>query len=324
MSNKIEGSKILITGGAGLVGSHIADQLLEKGVEEIILLDNMLRGNLKNMESALKSEKVRFVEGDIRDITLLDNLFQGIDYCFHMAAVRITYCAANPEDAFEIMHQGTFNVLNQCVKNNVKKLSIASSASVYGQATEFPTTEEHHPYNNRTFYGAAKIANEGICRSYKDMYDMDYTAFRYFNVYGPRMDTEGKYTEVLIRWYYLLKENKQPLIFGDGSQTMDFIYIDDIARATILGLESSATDEVFNVAFGKETSLKELCYALIKVIDKDIEPKFEQLPEERKNVEVGRRQGSTKKAEELIGFKASVGLESGLKKLVQWLDKLNV
>ncbi len=220
------------------------------------------------------------------------------------------------------MARAPLNMIDLCVKYKIKKLVAASSASVYGQAEDFPTTEKHHPYNNRTFYGACKTFNELMYRSYKDMYGLDYNTFRYFNVFGPRMDTEGKYTEVLIRWYYLIKEGKRPKIFGEGDQTMDFVYIDDIARATILGLTQDVSGEDFNVARGEEVSLKELCNALLKAMDSDLEPEFVPLPEERQKVEVGRRLASTEKAEKLLGFKAEVELEDGLRRLVAWLDGL--
>ena len=320
--NTIKGSKILITGGMGLVGSTIADQLLEQDPAEIILLDNKLRGHPRNMEQALATGKVRFVEGDTRDLELMDTLIAEVDYVIHMAALRITRCAENPREAFEVMARAPLEMMEACVKHKVKKLVAASSASVYGQAEDFPTTEKHHPYNNRTFYGACKTFNELMYRSYKDMYGLDYNTLRYFNVYGPRMDTEGKYTEVLIRWYYLIKEGKQPKIFGSGDQTMDFIFIDDIARCSVLALTQDVSGEDFNVAMGKESSLKELCYALLQAMDSDLEPEFVPLPEERQKVEVYRRLASTEKAEELLGFKAEVELVDGLRRLVAWLDSL--
>ena len=318
----IKNSKILITGGMGLVGSTIADQLIEQDPAEIILLDNKLRGHPRNMEKALASGKARFVEGDTRDFDLMDSLIKDVDYVIHMAALRITRCAENPREAFEVMARAPLEMIECCVRHDVKKLVAASSASVYGQAEDFPTTEKHHPYNNRTFYGACKTFNELMYRSYRDMYGLNYNTVRYFNVYGPRMDTEGKYTEVLIRWYYLIREGKQPKIFGSGDQTMDFIYIDDIARATVLALTQDVSGEDFNVARGEETSLKELCYALLRAMDSDLEPEFVPLPPERQKVEVYRRLASTEKAEKMLGFKAGIELEDGLRRLVSWLDSL--
>lgn len=318
--NQLSGSRVLITGGAGFIGSFVADQLLEEGVEEITIIDNFVRGSRKNIKNALLSGKIKLIEGDIRDRDLLDDLFQGIDYCFHMAALRINHCAAEPRQALEVMLDGTFNVAEDCVKHKVKKIIAASSASIYGMADIFPTTEDHHPYNNRTLYGAAKVANEGMFRSFHDMFGLDYNAMRYFNVYGPRMDIYGKYTEVLIRWYHLIKEGKQPLIYGDGKQTMDFIYVEDVARANILALKGKVTDEVFNVATGIETSLEELCWSLLKAMRSDLKAQYIPLPDERKKVEVGRRMADVSKARHLLGFEAKVSLEEGLKKLIHWLN----
>ena len=322
--HKFRNSCVLITGGAGFVGSFIADQLIEEGLKEIILLDNFARGSRKNVEKALSSGHVTLVEGDIRDIELLNALFENVDYCFHMAALRITRCAENPREALEVMFNGTYNVIEACIRHQVKKTVAASSASIYGQAEIFPTHENHHPYNNRTLYGAAKTANELMFRAFHDMSKLDYVAMRYFNIFGPRMDTEGKYTEVLIRWYYLIKQGKSPVIFGDGGQSMDFVFVEDVARANILALKSDVTDETFNVASQIETSLEELCHALLKVMESDLRPKYLPLPPERKAVEVGRRFANTTKAKKMIGFKATVSLDEGLKRLVNWLDGLEV
>jgi UDP-glucose 4-epimerase len=314
--------KYLITGGAGFIGSHTTDILIKNGADHVILLDNMIRGNPRNIESALQSGKVTLIEGDIRNESLLNELMSEVDFCFHMAALRITRCAENPIEAFEVMYRGTFNVIMACVKYKIKRLVAASSASIYGQADIFPTDELHHPYNNTTLYGSAKMANELMYRSFAKMNGLQFNAMRYFNVYGPRMDTEGKYTEVLIRWYYLIKEGKSPVIFGEGDQTMDFVFVEDVARANVLAMQSPTHGEVFNVASGVETSLKELCYALIEVMEIKVEPTFVPLPDERKAVEVRRRLASTKKAKKLLNFQAQHSLRQGLKKLVQWLDSL--
>jgi UDP-glucose 4-epimerase len=313
-------SRILITGGAGFVGSHIADQLLRENVGEIILLDNFVRGSKGNISEALESGKTRLIEGDIRDEDLLDNLLKGIDYCFHMAALRITQCAENPREAKDVMINGTYNLIEACRHHKVKKTILASSASIYGQASHFPTSEEHPPYNNYTFYGAAKMANELIFRSFHEMYGFQYNAMRYFNIYGPRMDTHGKYTEVLIKWYHLIKQGKRPVLFGDGEQTMDFVYIEDIAQANIIALKTNAVDEVYNVGSEVETSLKELCNTLLEVMGADIEPEYVSIPIDRKKVEVRRRLANTKKIKQ-IGFRITHNLKDGLKKLVAWLDK---
>ena len=314
-------SRILITGGAGFIGSHIADQLIEReGVREVILLDNMLRGSRTNIEKALASGRAQLVEGDIRDRALVDKLCSGVDYVFHMAALRITRCAENPREALEVMYDGAFNVVEACVRHKVRKLVAASSASIYGTADVFPTDEGHHPYNNRTLYGAAKMANELMYRAFNDMYGLPYVAMRYFNVYGPRMDREGKYTEVLIRWYGLIKKAESPLIFGEGDQTMDFVDVEDVARANVLAMKAGVSDQVFNVASHRETSLRQLCEALLATMGSRLEPKHVPLPSERKAVEVRRRLADTSKARELLGFEARISLEEGLARLVRWLD----
>ena len=318
--NQLSGSRVLITGGAGFIGSFIADQLLNENVKEIILIDNLIRGSRSNIANPLLFDNVRMVEGDIRDRGLLDDLFQGMDYCFHMAALRINHCVADPRQALEVMFDGAFNVAESSVKHKVKKIIIASSASIYGTADTYPTSEDHHPYNNRTLYGAAKVANEGIFRSFQDMFGLNYNAMRYFNVYGPRMDIYGKYTEVLIRWYHLIKENKEPLIYGDGKQTMDFVYVEDVARANILAMKADVTDEVFNVGSGIETSLEELCWSLLEVMKSNLKPTYIPIPDDRKKVEVKRRLADVSKAHRQIGFKTQVSLKEGLERLIQWLN----
>ena len=311
----MQDSRVLITGGAGLVGSHIADQLVKQGVSEIIILDNFTRGRRENIAWALEHGRLTVVEGDIRNSNLLIEVMQGVDVVFHQAAIRITQCAEEPRLALEVLADGTFNVLEAAVKAGVKKVVAASSASVYGMAEEFPTTESQHPYNNRTLYGAAKTFNEGLLRSFYEMYGLDYVALRYFNIYGPRMDIYGVYTEVLIRWMDRIISGQPPLIFGSGTQTMDFVYIEEIARANILAAQADVTDEVFNVASGVETSLNELAYSLLKVMGSDLKPEYG--PERKVNA-VQRRLADVSKAQKLLGFEAQVPLEEGLLRLVQW------
>jgi UDP-glucose 4-epimerase len=312
----IKGRRILVTGGAGLIGSTTIDQLLANhDPGRIVVLDNMTRGTTANIEQALRDPRVELVEGDIRDAALVERMARDADAVIHMAALRITACAAEPREAFEVMCAGTFNVVDAARKAGVQKVVAASTASIYGLAERFPTTEDHHPYNNRTWYGAAKVMLEGLLRSYHDMFGLPYVAFRYFNVYGPRMDIHGKYTEVLIRWMERLEAGQPPLILGDGTQTMDFVYVDDIARANVLGLASDVSDEVFNVASGTETSLNDLAAALSRVMGRDVTPEYG--PARAVNP-VPRRLASTAKAERLLGFKASVPLEEGLRRLVDW------
>jgi len=311
--------RVLVTGGAGLIGSHIVDLLMD-GREhgkygEIVILDNFVRGRRENLAAATIRGPLTIIEGDICDRSLLAEAMQGIDLLFHLAAIRITQCAEDPRLAVEVLGDGTFNVLEAAVHAKVKKVVASSSASVYGLAEQFPTTERHHPYNNRTIYGALKVFNEGLLRSFNDMYGLNYVALRYFNVYGPRMDIYGAYTEVLIRWMDRILEGKPPLIFGDGTQTMDFIYVKDIARANILAAESPISDEVFNIACSVETSLNDLAYALMKVMDVDMP--LEYGPERKVNP-VPRRLADTSSAREKIGFTAQVQLESGLSELVDW------
>ena len=321
--NNLKNTRILITGGAGFVGSYVVEQLLAEFVKEIVIIDNFIRGSQENIKDTLASGCVKLIEGDIRNRELLNQTFEGIDYCFHLAALRITHCASQPREALEIMYDATFDVLDNCVRHKVKKLILASTASIYGQAEKFPTTEDHHPYNNFTLYGAAKMANELMCRSFAQMSGLKFNALRYFNIYGPRMDTYGKYTEVLIRWYYLIKEGKQPLIYGDGKQTMDLIYVEDIARASILSLKSETTNEVFNIACGVETSLEQLCFLLLEVMGSKLKPQYIPVPEERKKVEVMRRWADVSKAKKMIDFTAQINLREGLIKLVNWLDAKN-
>ena len=311
--------RVLVTGGAGLIGSHIVDLLMDGRDQgkygEIVILDNFVRGRRENLAAAMARGPITVIEGDIRDRALLKDVMQGVDLLFHQAAIRITQCAEEPRLALEVLVDGTFNVLEAAVQAGVKKVVAASSASVYGLAEEFPTTERHHPYNNRTLYGAAKVFNEGLLRSFNDMYDLNYVALRYFNVYGPRMDIYGAYTEVLIRWMDRIIEGQPPLIFGDGLQTMDFIYVEDIARANLLAAESSASDEVFNIASGVETSLNDLAYALLKVMGSDMHPEYGPA---RKVNPVSRRLADTRQAKERLGFEAQVQLEDGLRRLVAW------
>lgn len=310
--------RALITGGAGLIGSHIADQLTTAGLDEIVVLDNFSRGRLENLETAIRSGRITVVDGDIRDIALLNRTMEGIDIVFHQAAIRITRCAQEPRLALEVLADGTFNVIEAAMQRGVRKVVAASSASVYGLAEEFPTRENHHGYENRTIYGTAKLFNEGLLRSFHEMYGLDYIALRYFNVYGPRMDTFGAYTEVLIRWMERLASGKPCLIYGTGAETMDFIYVEDIARANILAAQSPVTDQVFNVASGIETSLNQLAAALGRVMNVSLAPEY--APARKVNA-VPRRLADTCKAERQLGFKAQTSLDQGLHRLVEWWQK---
>ena len=311
----MQNQRVLITGGAGLIGSHIADLLVERDVQEIVVLDNFVRGRRDNLSYAVSNGNVTIVEGDIRDRKIVAEVMEGIDLVFHQAAIRITQCAEDPRLALEVLVDGAFNVADQAVKSGVSKIVAASSASVYGMAEEFPTTERHHPYHNRTFYGAAKTFNEGLLRNFHDMYGLSYVMLRYFNVYGPRMDVYGAYTEVLIRWMERIASGKGPLIFGDGTQTMDFVFAEDIARANVAAAESEISDEVFNIASGTEISLTDLARTLLRVMES--EAPLEYGPERKVNP-VPRRCADVSKAKQLLGFEATVSMEEGLRRLVAW------
>jgi UDP-glucose 4-epimerase len=318
-ASSLRGKRVLVTGGAGTIGSHLVDQLLEADVEDLVVLDNFVRGRRDNLSLALPSGRVRIVDGDIRDRALVDSLTDGIDVVFHQAAIRITQCADEPRLALEVMVDGTFNVLEAAVKHGVHKVVAASSASVYGLATEFPTSEEHHPYGNDTLYGAAKVFNEGLLRSFHAMYGLDYVALRYFNVYGPRMDIHGVYTEVLVRWMERIVARRPLLINGTGSQTMDFIFTEDIARANVLAAEADVADEVFNVASGAETSLLELAQKLLAAMEAD-DLGIEFGPERAVN-KVPRRLADISAARDRLGFEAAVDIDEGLRRLVQWWSR---
>ena len=311
----LRGAGILVTGGAGTIGSTIVDQVLAAGAGHVIVIDNLVRGRRENLTEALASGRVELVVGDLRDRDLVHDVTRGQDLVFHQAAIRITQCAEEPRLALEVLVDGTFNVLEAAVQHKVSKLVAASSASVYGLAEEFPTGERHHHHNNDTFYGAAKSFNEGMVRSFRAMYGLDYVLLRYFNVYGPRMDVHGLYTEVLVRWMERIADGLPPLIFGDGRQTMDFVVTGDIARANVLAATSGVVDGVYNIASGTETSLLGLAHALLRAMDSDLE--VEHGPDRAVNG-VTRRLADVAAARADLGFAAEVGLVDGLRELVEW------
>lgn len=316
-----ENATFLVTGGAGFIGSAIVDQLLSRYPNASVrVLDNLAGGSMFNLESALATGRVEFFQVDISDYSQIRGYFDGVDAVFHQAAIRIIRCAEAPRECLDVLVVGTFNVAQACVEAGVARLVAASSASVYGMASQFPTPETESPYNNRTWYGAAKMANELMLRSFFDMYRLPYVALRYFNVYGPRMDVSGKYTAVLIRWLDCLEKGISPKIYGDGSQSMDFIYVDDVARANILAMESQVVDEVFNVGSGCETTLCELLNLLLRLTGNNhIIPEY--LPERSVNL-VSRRLADCSKAWKVLGFKSEVPLEEGLRRLIQWRNQV--
>jgi UDP-glucose 4-epimerase len=315
MLNKIKDRVVLVTGGAGFIGSYVVEELIPLQPRKIIIIDNLIRGSHANMKKFIRNPLVEFHQADMRDLALLEKCIAGTDFVFHMAALRINSCAANPREGFEVMLKLTFEVASLCVKHKVKKVIYSSSASVYGLAQHFPTPESDNPYNNQTFYGAAKMWGEQLFRSFKFMYGLDYVGLRYFNAYGPRMDTDGKYTEVMIKWLDCIRDGRNPLIFGDGSTTMDFVYVKDIARSNIAALQSDVTDEAFNIGNCEETSLKELLDVLLKVNHSNLKPEYR---EENSINPVSRRLADINKARELLGFTPTISLEHGMKELSEW------
>jgi UDP-glucose 4-epimerase len=307
--------RVLVTGGAGMIGSAIVDQLLHHDIDQIVVIDNFVRGRRANLSGALETGRVAVLDRDVADRSALADALADVEIVFHQAALRITQCAAEPRLAMQVLIDGTFNVLEAAVMAGVRRVVAASSASAYGLAAAFPTSELHHPYANRTLYGAAKVFNEGLLRSFNEMYGIEYVALRYFNVYGPRMDIHGAYTEALIRWMQRIDAGQPPLIFGDGTQTVDLVYVDDVARANVLGAETGVDDEVLNVGSGTETSLNELAHALLSAMGSDLCPEHTA---ERAVNSVPRRLADTRRARELLGFEAEVSLDQGLRRLVEW------
>ncbi len=315
MNTKIEGSKIMVTGGAGFIGSYVIEELLKFNPAKIVIIDNLIRGSLKNMELFIHHPAIEFVQADVRDTSLLDRKMAGCDYVFHMAALRINACAANPQEGFDVMIKATFDVAQLCVRHSIKKVIYSSSASVYGLAQHFPTPETDAPYDNQTFYGGAKLWGEQLMRSYCFMYGLKYVSLRYFNAYGPRMDTDGKYTEVMIKWLDCIRDGKDPAIYGDGSTTMDFVFVRDIAKSNVDALLSDIYDEAFNIGNCEETSLKQLLDVLLKVNNASVTPVYK---EESSVNPVSRRLADITKARELLGYQPAISLEAGLKELSDW------
>lgn len=312
----LSGARVLVTGGAGFVGSATVDRLLEAGVREVVVVDDMVRGRPENLARALAGGRVRLVRGDVCDRVLMGELVGGIDTVFHLAALRITQCAAEPRRAMEVMVGGVYDLLEACVHARVRKVVMASSASIYGMASTFPTREDHNPYDNRTLYGAAKTFAEGLLRNMHDAHGLDYVALRYFNAYGPRMDIHGRYTEVLIRWMERIAAGTPPIVFGDGGQTVDLVHVEDIARANVLAARSPAGDVALNIGSGAETSL--LALAGLIAGEMGAEGLTPVHAPERSVNPVPRRLADVSLAAELIGFRAAVPLDEGLRSLVAW------
>jgi UDP-glucose 4-epimerase len=310
---KLEESSVLVVGGAGFVGSHLVDQLTEEPVKEIIVLDNFVRGTRENLSKAVRDKRVRVVEGSVMDLELLRELMQGTDYVFHLAALWLFECVHQPRSALEVNVVGTYNVIEAAQQAGVKKVVYSSSASVYGDALFTPMTEDH-PFNNRTMYGATKIAGEQFFRAFNEQSKLDYVGLRYMNIYGPRMDYKGTYVSVIMKVLDRIDQGLPPVIFGDGSQAYDFIHVADVARANILALKSDVTDEFFNVGMGVKTTINELTERLIELSGSNVQPEYR--PQEQ--MFVTHRVGSTEKAERLLGFRAQTHLEEGLTTVIEW------
>ncbi len=303
----------MVIGGAGFVGSHIVDQLLAEQPAEVIVYDNFVRGTRANVQQAASDPRVRVVDASITDIPTLRREMEGVDGVFHLAALWLGECVDTPRAAVDVNIVGTYNVIEAARDLGIKRVVYSSSASVYGDAISVPMTEEH-PFNNRTMYGATKIAGEQMFRAIFEQTKLSYVGYRYMNIYGPRMDYKGTYVSVIMRVLDRIAEGKAPVIFGDGSQSYDFVYVTDIARANILGMKADVADEFFNIGMGVRTTINEMVDMLLELTGSNLKPEYK--PQEKMFVQ--HRIGSTEKAERLLGFKANVPLIDGLREVVQW------
>jgi UDP-glucose 4-epimerase len=322
---EIKGKRFLVIGGAGFIGSHVVSELLKHGVKEVIIYDNYARGKISNISEQIEDPRCSVFSdgGDVRDIDILDKAMQGIDGVFHLAAMWLLHCKDYPRTAFEVNIEGTFNVLEACVKNKVERLVYSSSASVYGDAQEIPMSETH-PFNNKNFYGATKIAGEAMCRSFYDRYNLQYVGLRYMNVYGPHQDQTAAYTGVIPIMLNKIDDNQTPEINGDGSQAYDFITAKDAARCNVLAMKSDSTDEFYNVGTGVQTSIKELCEMILDLKKSDLKVKYKPYTAEDMRRMVQNRIGCTKKSSKDLGFNYELGLQDGLRDLIAWRESNSV
>lgn len=316
---KIKDSKILVIGGAGFIGSHLVSELLKEPVDKVIIYDNFVRGKMENIADSLQDERCEIfpLGGDIRDIDILNEAMKNVDYVFHLAAMWLLHCKDFPRTAFDVNIQGTFNVLEACVNNKVKKLIYSSSASVYGDAIEVPMTEAH-PFNNKNFYGATKISGEAMCTAFNDRYGLDIIGLRYMNVYGPRQDQHAVYSGVIPIMLNKIEQGEQPTINGDGSQSYDFIYVEDVARCNISALKSDVKFGYYNVGTEIQKSIKQLCNTILELKKSDLEVKYIPYKADDARQFVQNRIGSRKKAENEIDFRYRYSLEEGIMKLIEW------
>jgi UDP-glucose 4-epimerase len=312
----IRGKKLIVIGGAGLIGSHTVDCLTREDVKEIVIYDNMVRGSAENLREALKDPRVKIhdVGGDILQTDILHSALHGADGVFHFAALWLLQCHEYPRSAFDVNVRGTFNVMEACVQKGVSRLVYSSSASVYGDALREPMDEEH-PFNNRNFYGATKIAGEAMLRAFHHRYGLNYVGLRYMNVYGPRQDYHGAYIAVIMKMLDAIDRGQSPTILGDGSEAFDFVAVEDCAKANVCAMTSDAVDQFYNVGTGKRTSLKELAEMLIELTQSKNPVQY--APRSQATL-VRNRIGCPKKATEQIGFKASLTLREGLQRLIEW------
>jgi len=317
--NTLFNKKVLVTGGSGFIGSFVVSELLKEDVSEVVIFDNFSRGNIEYLENQLKDARCSLVQGDLREIDVLNTAMSECDYVIHLAAMWLLHCKDFPRTAFDVNIQGTFNVLEACVNNNIERLVYSSSASVYGDAIKVPMTEDH-PFNNRNFYGASKIACEAMCRAFYDRNGLNYVGLRYMNVYGPHQDQTAAYTGVVPIMLNKIDENEAPVINGDGTQAYDFIYVEDVARANVLALKASSTDEFYNVGSGIQTSIADLCQLILSLKKSDLEVKYNPYSEDDARRLVQNRIGCPKKASQELGFDYTYSLKDGLQKLINWRD----
>jgi UDP-glucose 4-epimerase len=316
---EIKDSKILVIGGAGFIGSFVVTELLKHPVKEVVIYDNFARGNKQYLQEQLKDERCSIFPfgGDIRETDILDTAVQGKDYVISLAAMWLLHCKDYPRTAFDVNIAGTFNVFEACVKHKVKKLIWSSSASVYGDALELPMTEEH-PFNNKNFYGASKIAGEAMATAFNDRYGLKIIGLRYMNVYGPHQDQTAAYTGVVPIMLNKIEANEAPSINGDGSQAYDFVYVEDVARANVQALLSDQDFGMYNVGTEVQTTINELCEMILKLKESNLKVQYNPYSEDDARSMVKNRIGSRVKAEQDLGFKYKYELKEGLEKLIQW------
>jgi UDP-glucose 4-epimerase len=312
----ISDCKTVVIGGAGFIGSHIVEELLKEDVGEIVVYDNFTRGAKNNLENALHDKRVRLIEGDVTYVDVLSDSLKGASHVFHLAALWLLHCYEYPRAAFQVNIEGTFNVLEACVRQQVKRLIYSSSASVYGDAVTIPMSEDH-PFNNRTFYGATKVAGEQMCRAFYERYGLNYVGLRYMNVYGPRQDYRGAYTSVIMKMLDRIDAGQPPIVYGDGSQTYDFIDVIDAARTNVCAVKADVADDFYNVGSGVGTTIREIAELLLDITGSDLGIKFEPAGQ----TFVTKRIGSTEKAKRELGFEATSNLRSGLMRLIEWRNR---